>query len=213
MSESDEAERRLGRVMVVGLPLVGVGAAIVVGWRASFGSSLLVLASTALLSTVGLLWASLRTLSGDAPLPSDLAAGAKRMHREGVDALSERKRRVMRALKDLENERALGKIDEADYGAIALKYREEAKAVMREMEAEVAPGLAEAERIAGEYLKGRAAPATIAAVTKAETASPRSAARVACAGCGASNEPDAAFCKGCGARLNGAGPERSHAKA
>ena len=92
----------------------------------------------------------MRTLSGDAPLPVDLEALAAQ-HRD-VDALGEQKRRVLRALKDLEGERALGKIDDADYEAIAMQYREEAKALMREMDRNVAPALAEAERIAREYL-------------------------------------------------------------
>ena len=102
------------------------------------------MASGALLGTIALLWASVRTLSGDAPLPADLEALAAQ-HRD-VDALGEQKRRVLRALKDLEGERALGKIDEADYEALAMQYREEAKALMREMDRNVAPALAEAER-------------------------------------------------------------------
>ncbi len=97
-----------------------------------------------------MLWASVRTLSGDAPLPADLELLAAQ-HRD-VDALGEQKRRVLRALKDLEGERALGKIDEADYEAIAMQYRDEAKALMRQMDADVAPALAEAEKVAREYL-------------------------------------------------------------
>src|ERR1700722_7405334 len=149
-ADGDEAERFLGRVVAVGLPVVCVVAAIAVGFAASVGSALLVLASGALLGTIALLWASVRTLSGDAPLPVDLEALAAQ-HRD-VDALGEQKRRVLRALKDLEAERALGKIDEADYEAIAMQYREEAKALMREMDRNAAPALAEAERIAREYL-------------------------------------------------------------
>ena len=79
-------------------------------------------------------------MSGDAPLPADLEALAAQ-HRD-VDALGEQKRRVLRALKDLEGEHALGKIDDADYEVIAMRYREEAKALMREMDRKVAPGRA-----------------------------------------------------------------------
>lgn len=208
MTEADESERALGRAVAVGVPVLGGAGAIVVGLTASFGSAILVLAATALLSTIALFWASLRTLSGDAPLPAAVEAGARN---RGVDALSERKRRVLRALKDLENERALGKIDESDYREISARYREDAKSVMREMEAEVAPARDQAERIAQDYLKAHGVAAAPAKVrTKA---SKRPAGRLACAGCGASNEPDASFCKGCGARLNDEGTERSNAKA
>ena len=95
------------------------------------------MAAGALLGTIALLWASVRTLSGDAPLGLDLeAVGAARL---GVDASSEQKRRVLRALKDLEAEHAIGKIDEADYDTLVARYRDEAKTVMREMDLQVAP--------------------------------------------------------------------------
>jgi uncharacterized membrane protein len=205
MTATEDAERKLGRAVAYGLPLAGIVAAVLAGVTASVGSAILVLASTALLSTIALLWASLRTLSGDAPLPSALEAHAVR--REEVDALSEKKRRVLRALKDLENERSLGKIDAADYADVAGTYREEAKSVMRAMEAEVAPALEEAERVARDYLKRNGT--NLAPPTATPS---KSGARVTCLGCSASNEPDAAFCKGCGARLDHGGQREAHAK-
>jgi hypothetical protein len=211
MTESDESERALGRAVAIGLPVAGGASALVVGLTASFGSALLVLAATALLSTIGLVWASLRTLSGDAPLPLAVESLDRR---RGVDALSQKKRQVLRALKDLENERALGKIDAADYAQIAARYREEAKSVMREMEAEVAPARERAEAIARDYLKGRGLDTPLpppAAKAEAKVAR-RPEGRMTCPGCGASNEPDATFCKGCGARLNDSARERSDAK-
>jgi hypothetical protein len=208
MTEADESERALGRTVAIGLPVVGGASALIVGLTTSFGSAILVLAATALLSTIGLLWASLRTLSGDAPLPSDLEATVGRP--SGVDALAEKKRQVLRALKDLENERALGKLDETDFAQIAGRYRDEAKDVMREMEREVAPAREEAERLAKEYLKSRG---TGPARTKVRAQAPKRDERTACASCGASNEPDASFCKGCGAAMRVAGTERSDAKA
>jgi hypothetical protein len=205
--DGDEAERFLGRVVVAGLPVVCVVAAIAVGVAASVGSALLVLASGALLGTIALLWASLRTLSGDAPLPTDLEA-LSAQHRD-VDALGEQKRRVLRALKDLEGERALGKIDEADYEAIAMQYREEAKALMREMDRNVAPALAEAERIATEYLVAKGLrPDHAKAASKAGASSD---GRMTCASCAASNEPDAVFCKKCGASVAKPAKERDAA--
>src|ERR1019366_7580851 len=200
--ESDEAERSLGRVVALGLPVLCVVAAVVVGVVASLGSALLVLASGALLGTIALLWASVRTLSGDAPLPVDLEALAARRH--GVDDLAEQKTRVLRALKDLETEHALGKIDDADYASIVTRYRDEAKAVMRQMDLEVAPLREAAERVAREYLEKRSV-ATVAGeqIAPSETPAPVDA-RTTCASCRTSNDPDAAFCKTCGSAMKSA---------
>jgi hypothetical protein len=201
--DGDEAERFLGRIVALGLPAASIVAAIVVGFVASVGSALLVIASGALLGTIALLWASVRTLSGDAPLPADLELLAAQ-HRD-VDALAEQRCWVLRALKDLEAERALGKIDEADYEAIAMQYRDEAKALMRQMEADGAPALAEAEKAAREYL---AAQGLGPAAKDAAPARAGARERVTCVACATSNEPDAAFCKKCGAAMKAAAEER-----
>jgi hypothetical protein len=193
-----DAERLLGRTVGMGLPFVVVISAVGIGFGLGVGPALLVLAFGALVGTIALLWASLRTLSGDAPLPAGLERAASHSQ-GGVSGVGERKRRVLRALKDLESEHAIGKIDDADYEAIASRYRDEAKAVMRELDEEAAPMRAEAERLANEYvaLRGRGA--------KAGDPRPRPAAkaeRVVCASCATSNEPDATFCKQCGRSLS-----------
>jgi hypothetical protein len=196
--EGDEAERNLGRAVALGLPVVCVIAAISVGVAASVGSALLVLASGALLGTIALLWASVRTLSGDAPLPVDLEALAAQ--NRDVDVLGEQKRRVLRALKDLEGERAIGKIDESDYEEIAKGYREEAKELMREMDRNAAPAIAEAERVAREYLLAQGLGST-EKVAPQPSRDDNKRERVSCPGCTTSNEPDAAFCKKCGTAM------------
>jgi hypothetical protein len=212
---ADDAERALGRKVALAIPLVGLLSAVVVGAMASFGSALLVLAASALLATIALLWASLRTLSGDAPLPSafDALAAAGPLRRE-VDPLVERKRRVLRSLKDLEAEHALGKIDNADYAAFVARYRDEAKQIMREIDQQTAPDLDEAERMAREYLAerglaskdGHLSPAPPTSPEPAEAVEATPPVRLTCEACGASNESDASFCKGCGARLNAGNP-------
>jgi hypothetical protein len=194
-AEADDAERSLGRAVSLGLPLVAVVGAVGVGLVAGVGSALLILASGALLGTIALLWASVRTLSGDAPLPIDLEALAARRH--GVDDLAEQKNRVLRALKDLESEHALGKIDDADYGSFVARYRDEAKTVMRQMDLEVAPLREQAERIARDYLDKR----SLLVEGGVAESTPASDARPTCGSCGTSNEPDAAFCKKCGTSM------------
>lgn len=210
--EADESERRLGRAVAVVLPIACVLGAAGVGAVAGVGSALLVLAAGTLLGAIGLLWASIRTLSGDAPLAGDLEALVTQ--RRDVDELAERKRRVLRALKDLESEHALGKIDDEDYRDVAARYRDEAKQIMREMDGEVAPMLQEAERVATEYLAKRGrirrgdgpADAATADAAAEDDEAPRAPAesRTACPSCGTSNEADATFCKQCGASMNGA---------
>jgi hypothetical protein len=230
-SEAEESERRLGRGVALGLPAVAWLAAVGAGLLAGVGPALLVLAAGALLGAIALLWASVRTLSGDAPLAQELELSAAR---RGGGELAEEKRRVLRALKDLESEHALGKIDDADYQAVATRYREEAKSLMRQMDAEVAPLLDEAERVASEYLSRRhPKSATAASDPNAATAAavdPESAtadgavdpkvatagavdARRACPSCATSNEADAAFCKQCGAAMKAAPSASSREKA
>jgi hypothetical protein len=205
-SGGDEAERSLGRMVAWGLPGLALAGAIATGAAAGVGSALLVLAAGALVGTIALLWASVRTLSGDAPLGRALAASVAGTAR--VDDLAQRKQRVLRALKDLEVEHALGKIDDVDHGALVARYRAEAKDLMREMDRGVAPLLEEAERVAREHLR-RAGIETPQAEPEAAPATRTRAGgdRVACAACGASNEVDAAFCKQCGKAMAAEGDD------
>ena len=114
---------------------------------------------------------------------------------------------MLRALKDLESEHAIGKIDDADYDAISLGYREEAKSVMRKLDEEVAPSRAEAEKLALEYIARHAVGARAPA---SRTRTAKAGERVTCASCKTSNEPDATFCKQCGSAMP-VGEGKAHA--
>lgn len=192
----DESERALGRAVAKGLPLVTIGSAIAAGVASGVGAALLVLAAGALLGTIAFLWASLRTLSGDAALPLEIESLAER-GRASSD-LEERKIRAKRAIKDLENEHALGKIDDEDFRDLLARYRDEAKDVLRAIDSEVEPKRAEAERLVREYLAKRMVPSTGNASAEVGAR----VARLACAACSGSNEPDALFCKHCGAKMS-----------
>ncbi|HLK45807.1 MAG TPA: zinc ribbon domain-containing protein, partial [Acidimicrobiales bacterium] len=186
--------------VALGVPAATLVGAAAAGVSAGVGSALLVLAAGTLVGTIALLWASVRTLSGDAPLTRALEASVAGAPR--VDALAEQKKRVLRALKDLEVEHALGKIDDADHGALVARYRAEAKDLMREMDLGVEPQREEAERVAREYLrKAGLGGADGAPEPRAAGVTPD---RMACGACGASNEVDAAFCKQCGETMRGA---------
>jgi hypothetical protein len=201
--DTEQAERALGRYVAYGLPTATIVGALGVAFITSLGPALLVLAGGALLGTVAFFWASVRTLSGDAPLPSDLEAIAVR--RSQVDVLAEKKQSVLLALKDLEHERSIGKIDEADFEEVSAVYREQAKAIMREMDEGLGPLREKAERLAENYLKkrgladGQPAPAADSSGELPPAAEPD---RLACAKCSTSNEADATFCKKCGGPLS-----------
>ena len=75
------------------------------------------LAAGLLLGVIALLWGSLRILSGDAALSPELEA--LDMAAQGVDALASRKKMLLRALKDLETERSLGKLEDEDFEQIS----------------------------------------------------------------------------------------------
>lgn len=198
------AERRLARVVAIGLPVATFLAFDVVAVLYGLAPGILVLVGGSLLGVIAILWASLRVLSGDAPLAPELEALDAGAH--AVDQLAVRKRMLLRALKDLENERSLGKLDEEDFEALASTYRAELKDVLRRMDETLAPFRKDAEALAERYLaeRGQGASRSAPAEEKASTMEPAAADRAACPACGASNEPDARFCKKCGKPVDAA---------
>src|SRR5690349_1690562 len=204
-SPSSLDEAKLARALGLGIPLVSIVLAALVAVILNAATALLVLVAGALLGVIVLLWASLRVLSGDAPLPPELEAleGATR----GVDALAARKKMLIRAIKDLENERDLGKLEETDFEQLSHVYREELKTVMKRMDESLAPHRERAEQIAREHLqkaglaekpyRGEPPPPDAEETPEAESKSDRKV----CPKCDASNEPDAKFCKECATSL------------
>jgi len=212
-------EQRLAKGLTIGLPLVTVSIAAVVAVLVGPATSILVVAAGILLGVIALLWGSLRILSGDAPLPPELEA--LDMASQGTSALATRKKMLLRALKDLENERAIGKIEDEDYEQISSTYRAELKTVLKRIDESLAPHRSKAEEAARAYLvkvglidvgyrgalpKGDEYGEENAAdarktETYAKADDARTPARVTCPKCGESNEPDAKFCKECATRL------------
>jgi hypothetical protein len=108
---------------------------------------LLIVAGGVLGASIWLIWSSLQGLGGDVPLTLEeaLSLGAP-------SAEEEQKRSVLRALKDLEYERTVGKINEEDYAALAQHYRNEAKRLLRAVDKDLGPERERAERILAERL-------------------------------------------------------------
>ena len=143
-------ERRIAQGVAIGLPAVTVTLAAVIGVTIGAPMAILVLAAGMLLGVIGLFWASLRILSGDAALSPELEALDATAH--AVDALASRKKMLLRALKDLDNERALGKLEDDDHEQLSLVYRNELKEVLSRIDASLEPHRKKAEDAARTYL-------------------------------------------------------------
>jgi hypothetical protein len=200
------AERKLARAVAIGLPLATLAGFAGVSWLFGLAPGILVLVGGGLVGVIAILWGSLRVLAGDAALPPEIEALDAGAHT--VDHLAIRKRMLIRSLKDLDNEKALGKLEPEDHDALAAVARAELKEVLRRMDESLAPFRKNAEALAASFLaqqeQGVAGAAKARAASAASEAAPRAtpdasgATRAGCAACGASNEPDARFCKACG---------------
>jgi hypothetical protein len=144
-------------------PLGVVVLAILLGNYFGLGVGLLTVSGGVLCGSIWLIWSSLQGLSGEAPLTLDeaLSMGAP-------SAEEEQKRAVLRALKDLEYERAVGKINDADYATLAEHYRNEAKRLLRAVDQDLGPERERAELILAERLAAQEA-AEASAGTAADT--------------------------------------------
>ncbi len=108
-------------------------------------------------------------------------------------AVEREKTLVLRSIKELEFDRAMGKVSEADFEEMGRRLRARAIRLMKQLDVEAVDFLAVIERELEERLGRPPEP-----VTAAGGASKRT-----CGGCGASNDGDARFCKACGAALSG----------
>lgn len=192
--QPDEAERRIVRVVGIALPVVTVLGGLGVGSLYGTGTAILVLAGGLLLGVVAIMWASVRTLSGDAPITLEeaIALGAP-------SAAEEHKRAVLQALKDLEYERSVGKIADADYEELLHRYRADAKRLLRAVDEDLAPLRAKAVAYVAAHLGGAvSAKITPPLELKAEKKTPPTSP---CPSCQVDNDTDAVFCKKCGTKL------------
>ncbi|MEB2313951.1 MAG: zinc ribbon domain-containing protein [Sorangiineae bacterium] len=197
------SERRLSPTALRAAAIAAGGIAIIVaGASSGLATALLVAAGGTLLAAITLSWGSLQDLSGDAELSLDEALGMA-----APSAEEEQKRAVLRALKDLEYERAVGKISEEDYAEFTARYRQEARALLQSLDASEAELRARAQK-ALEARLSRASEdesADHAAKSSAGERAARksSAAPPRCPACERPNDADARFCKHCGASLSG----------
>ena len=187
-SEGNDWASALLRSLVWVLPVGSIAAALGMAVVYGVGTGLLTLAGGVLLIVISILWASVRTLAGDAAITLEeaIALGAP-------TAAEEQKRAVLQALKDLEFERSVGKIAEADYEELVARYRAEAKRLLRAVDENLAPLREQAAAYVAEQI-GAARP-TLRSKPAKKPDDP------VCPSCQTANDADAAFCKKCGHKL------------
>jgi hypothetical protein len=110
-------------------------------------------------------------------------------------ALEREKMLALRTLKDLEFDRAMGKISEADFEEMSGRLRARAGRLIRQLDAG-AGHRARIEQEVASRLTPQSAPDSPPATARSWTLVVR-----VCAACETRNENDARFCKGCGAKL------------
>jgi hypothetical protein len=123
----------------------------------------------------------------------------------GRAALEREKALVLRSIKELEFDQAMGKLAQADFDDMSERLRARALGLMRQLDASHAAPRERierelADRLVREARRGGGATAAGAAA-KAAPAPVQAMTVVACEACGTSNDADARFCKECGTML------------
>ena len=108
-------------------------------------------------------------------------------------ALDREKTLVLRAIKELEFDRAMGKVSEDDFAAMGGKLRSRARELLKRLDVD---GMTYRDLIERELLE-RLGLIGLEPAALQETPE----RRPVCDSCGTSNEEDAQFCKSCGAGL------------
>ncbi len=124
---------------------------------------------------------------------SNAELASEPLGRRSRAALEREKTLILRSIKELEFDRAMGKVAEEDFNDMVGRLRARALAIMKQLEA----GTSYREMIEKDLAtRGMAKDAPEARSLPARQAS----IGFACT-CGTRNDPDARFCKSCGAKL------------
>ncbi len=158
-------------------------------------------------------WVTAALLGTLFPDEGELTSGRTRVTGRRRKELEREKHLVLRAIKELEFDRDMGKVGAGDFEEISARFRARARRLLRELDDEPDDlrGIIEKELRARLRAKGLAAEEP-AVETKAEPgeapksdvaeAAPPAARRAGdCPACGGANDDDARFCKHCGAKI------------
>jgi len=113
--------------------------------------------------------------------------------------LEREKALVLRTIKELEFDRAMGKVSAQDFDEMVARLRSRAIALMKQLDQE----RGYRDLIERELLARLGASATRPPAPRVEAAEVSSVVSGVCAACGTANDTDARFCKQCGAQLAG----------
>lgn len=171
--------------------MLGATAAVVVATGQSMASIVTLSITVVAASMVGLgvYRMLLPFVSPLAIRPPEMVGGRARA------ALEREKTLVLRAIKDLEFDRGMGKVGQTDFDEMSARLRSRAVGLMQQLDGTGA----HRERIEQELAQRLAK-----APSKAPKSPSRAAVASACASCGTQNDADARFCKSCGAKLEAA---------
>jgi hypothetical protein len=148
-------------------------------WEADRAAAILMSLTAGIAAFAGL--AAYRTF---APLTrADESIGSEVLGGRTRAGLEREKTLVLRSIKELEFDRAMGKVSEKDFQEMSARLRSRAARLLIQLDR----GTTYREAIERELTRR---------VGSAPAAAPQ-----ACAGCGTPNDQDAKFCKSCGAKL------------
>ena len=174
-----------------------VGATVVVFFSKGQSPASVILLSLTIFAAAAVGLAGLRTF---VPLAVEAVDGVKppvRTNRTRA-ALEREKALVLRSIKEIEFDRAMGKMSDKDFTEMSARLRLRAARLMRDLDA----GAGYREQIEREITR-RIAGVPIAPTVAQDSprAASAGAASAACPACQTQNDTDARFCKGCGAKL------------
>ena len=188
-----------------------VGATVVVFVSRDVGPAGVILLSVTVGATAFVGMAAWRTLAPltrrDEPMGAEVIGGRTRA------ALEREKALALRSIKELEFDRAMGKVADKDFAEMSARLRARAGRIMRQLDAgakyrqDIEQEIAKRVGVAPE---GAAREKNVGRVSRSGGAArppspdPEAGAVTRLCAFGVSNDPDARFCKGCGAKLEAA---------
>jgi hypothetical protein len=209
----------MSRVVERVMPWFGaaaLGAAILTGWLVSVGTGVLVVAGGLVVAILVVGYLAIESLLSEGEELSTVADVAQSELME----LDREKAAILSSIRELENERDLGKISPVDFEALDAFFRKRAVDVMKKIDRDLSSWRKRAESMVAERVEkvGSAARAKKAASLLARSApapeprgtpegvipAPAEAALTAKRPCGACDtpiDPESNFCKKCGKRV------------
>jgi len=172
-----------------------IGATIAVFVSRGESASGVVLVSLTIFAAAAVGLAALRTL-----LPftrEGTPTGTRVLDSRTRTTLEREKALALRSIKELEFDRAMGKVSEKDFAEMSGRLRGRAAGLLRQLDA----GTSYRDQIEAEIARR----STASASSKSAQPAAKGPVRVKCEACSTVNDADAKFCKGCGGRLETAG--------